>query len=94
MTLNVCLAKSPDLEGCELLFGADKRSGAGHARRIPVDHAVGTAILHRGSLSHEVAPIDAGSRTNLLMWCRSTGQRRLVCTMCGNPPSPSPLARR
>ena len=89
MTFNICIGRSDDLEGSELLFGADKRSASGHSRRVHVDHALGTAVVHRGCLSHEVAGISSGSRSNLLMWCRSIRQRQLVCAMCGHQPRSS-----
>merc|ERR1712196_696527 len=42
VTFNICIGRSDDLEGSELLFGADKRSASGHSRRVHVDHALGT----------------------------------------------------
>ena len=62
------------------LFGID-----GQARKVYWGHRRGVAIIHLGAEHHAAMPIDAGFRTNLIVWCRSTEARtRRGCPLCGS----------
>ena len=73
VTLNVCLSASADRVGGDLVFGDG----------TAVAHRPGYAVFHRGSAVHAATELSAGSRTNLVLWCRSTRQRRRTgCPLC------------
>ena len=74
VTLNVCLSASADRVGGDLVFSDG----------TAVAHRPGYAVFHRGSTVHAATELSAGSRTNLVLWCRSTRQRRRTgCPLCG-----------
>lgn len=77
VTLNVCLEEGD--EGGELCFGVGRES-------VPVDHEVGRGVLHLGAQLHSAMPLQAGRRTNLIVWCRSSSVRNTCCPMCGEQP--------
>jgi len=58
----------------------------GNGRAWPVQHRRGWAVLHRGSALHGAMPVSDGSRTNLILWFRSSVVRNVQCPMCGEPP--------
>lgn len=70
MTLNVCLGTK--FKGGNLICYPDKGAA------VEVEQRVGYAVVHRGSLAHRAAPLTAGQRTNLVLWCtaRKTGAVR------------------
>ena len=73
--MNVCLDASADLRGGALVFPASD---------AVVRHEPGVAVLHRGSTVHLATRLQAGTRTNLVLWCRSTRERRATgCPLCG-----------
>ncbi|KAH8092019.1 PKHD-type hydroxylase At1g22950-like [Aureococcus anophagefferens] len=73
VTLNVCLSASADRVGGDLVFGDG----------TAVAHRPGYAVFHRGSAVHAATELSSGSRTNLVLWCRSTRQRRrTACPLC------------
>ena len=74
--------------GGGLEFTGDKYGAPGSRRSPPVvhEHQVGLAVLHRGAEMHCARAIegDIGTRTNLIVWMRSTQWRRHNgCAMCG-----------
>ena len=74
VTLNVCLSASADRVGGDLVFSDG----------TAVAHRPGYAVFHRGSAVHAATELSSGSRTNLVLWCRSTRQRRRTgCPLCG-----------
>lgn len=77
VTLNVCLEEGD--EGGELCFGVGRES-------VPVEHEVGRGVLHLGEQLHSAMPLQAGRRTNLIIWMRESGLRNLCCPMCGEEP--------
>jgi hypothetical protein len=86
VTLNVGLGGSYSGGGLE--FTGDKYGAPGSRRSPPVvhEHQVGLAVLHRGAEMHCARAIegDIGTRTNLIVWMRSTQWRRHNgCAMCG-----------
>ena len=52
---------------------------------FPVRHRKGVGIFHPGSELHGAMPV-TGSRTNLIIWLRSSAIRNKECPMCGNTP--------
>jgi len=60
VTLNVCLGRT--FEGGDLVFSDGSQK--------PLHHAVGQAVLHRGTAEHRATRLRAGHRTNLILWCR------------------------
>jgi len=88
LTLNVCLGDA--FEGGELsvlghrcLTHADTPTNDGESASVA--HAVGTALVHAGTLRHRADPVTDGHRVNLILWCRSTRFRRAngVPARCG-----------
>ena len=53
---------------------------------FPVSHRKGVGIFHAGSELHGAMPLLFGSRTNLIIWLRSSAIRNQECPMCGNTP--------
>ena len=41
-------------------------------RLVPVEHRKGVGVLHRGAELHGAMPLAAGTRTNLIVWFRSS----------------------
>ena len=41
-------------------------------RLVPVEHRKGVGVLHRGAELHGAMPLTAGTRTNLIVWFRSS----------------------
>ena len=54
---------------------------------LPVKHHVGRGILHLGKQLHSAMPMEAGSRSNLIMWLRASSVRNVTCPMCDREPS-------
>ena len=68
-TLNVCLRRTPDVEGSRVFFYAD-----GEAESPPIYahvHAVGRAVLHCSKAWHKTEPLTAGERGSVIMWFRA-----------------------
>jgi len=55
--------------------------------QLTMNHKLGWCILHCGRRLHRAAPLTRGSRTNLIVWMRSSTVRNQLCPMCGAPPS-------
>lgn len=79
VTINVSLT-SGHSEG-ELYF----LEGEG-GKALGVEHRKGWAVLHRGESLHGAFPVTEGSRTNLIIWFRSSAVRNQRCPMCGEAP--------
>lgn len=85
VTLNVNVGgewNGGDLE----LYGGNERAPRNARRSQPlrVPHRRGVAILHRGRELHAALPVSNGTRTNLVVWARSTTHREAMgCPMCG-----------
>ncbi|XP_024993716.1 uncharacterized PKHD-type hydroxylase At1g22950-like isoform X2 [Cynara cardunculus var. scolymus] len=80
VTLNVCLGKQ--FSGGELFFRGVRCDRHMHDEALPEEifeysHVPGHAIIHRGRHRHGARPTTAGSRVNLLLWCRSSVFREL-----------------
>jgi hypothetical protein len=95
LTLNLCL--DGDFVGSELCFAglrclAHRQEAPEPSERLPVEHEPGVALLHAGALRHWVEPIQAGRRTNLILWATSEG-REPHGSLSGNPACPA-CARR
>lgn len=80
VTLNVCLGKQ--FSGGELFFRGVRCEKHVHNEALPEEifeysHVPGHAIIHRGRHRHGARPTTAGSRVNLLLWCRSAVFREL-----------------
>ncbi len=67
VTLNLCLG-DPGFEGGDLWFFKGRQ-------RERVEHDIGRAILHRGSLEHRATPTTIGVRHNLILWCAEYGSK-------------------
>jgi hypothetical protein len=88
ITLNICLEKSPDTRGSQVLFyGTQALEGV--VEHIPpanfrflVEQVAGTATLHWGCHPHETMALQAGQRTNIVM------------TYCYKDPSRSDVSKR
>lgn len=82
VTLNVCLGG--DFRGGGVYFHSlDTQEGPSDPMTSPHpsdctrcavthEHRVGTAIIHLGNHIHGAHSIEDGSRTNLILWCRSS----------------------
>ncbi|CAE7225894.1 CP2 [Symbiodinium sp. CCMP2592] len=82
VTLNICLGG--DFRGGGVYFhGLDTQEGPSDPMTSPHpsdctrcavthEHRVGTAIIHLGNHIHGAHSIEDGSRTNLILWCRSS----------------------
>jgi len=77
ITLNIPLTEGHD--GGELYFVRDDKM-------LPVEHEKGMGILHAGYEMHGAMPLLSGSRTNLIIWFRSSSIRNKECPMCGQTP--------
>jgi hypothetical protein len=92
ITLNLCL--DGDFVGSEVVFAGlrcleHRQSPIDPSERLAVDHEPGVALLHAGALRHWVEPIQAGTRSNLILWATSKDsepQTKLVknraCPIC------------
>ena len=78
VSLNLCLTE--DHEGGELFF-------FGPDGDLTLQHRRGWAVLHPGSSLHGALPITGGSRTNLLLFLRSSSVRNGMCPVCHGAPS-------
>lgn len=58
----------------------------GEAECTEVAHRQGQGLLHRGQHMHGALPISSGQRWNLIVWMRSSQQRRHLCPMCNRTP--------
>lgn len=79
VTLNVCLGDV--FEGGDLFFRgarceAHQQSPPGEGERYDYKHRPGWAVLHLGRHRHGAFPIRTGSRSNLILWCRSSSYRK------------------
>jgi len=82
VSANLCLTSSHS--GGELyLLGQDGD--------ITLQHRRGWAIIHPGSALHGALPIASGTRTNLLLFLRSSSVRNKRCPVCVSPPSLQPV---
>jgi hypothetical protein len=88
VTLNVCLGERFEGGALRVLGGrcldhAQTPHEDGEA--ATVDHAVGTVLVHAGTLRHLAEPVTEGRRENLIVWCRSARFRKAhgVPARCG-----------
>jgi len=84
VTLNLCLTSSH--EGGELFLLDTNGQGD-----LTVQHRQGFGLLHLGSALHGALPLQSGTRTNLIMWLRSSFLRNQKCPMCGQLPDLEPV---
>ncbi len=90
VTLNVAL--DDDYEGGELVFSGMKTEPEARERDLfGYAHRLGTGVLHPGALRHEALPVERGRRTNLILWMRSSEERRRECPRCGERPDVEPV---
>ena len=88
VTLNVCLGDA-FAGGALAVLGhrclAHAESPTDDGEEAVVEHAVGTALVHAGTLRHLAEPVTDGSRVNLIVWCRSARFRQAngVPARCG-----------
>lgn len=87
VTLNACLGTA--FEGGALYFRGLRCGGHAGTPARPEEcfeyaHAPGRAVIHAGAHRHGAAPLTAGSRTNVILWCRSTryDRRRTPTRAC------------
>jgi len=86
VSANICLTSSHT--GGELyLLGQDGEA----AGDLTLQHRQGWAIIHPGRTLHGALPITSGSRTNLLLFLRSSSVRNKLCPVCASPPSLRPV---
>lgn len=95
LTLNLCL--DGDFVGSEVVFAGlrcleHRQRPIDAAERIAVEHEPGVALLHAGALRHWVEPIQAGTRSNLILWASKADQethsgltRSAACPACMAP---------
>ena len=74
ITVNLCLGRSADLEGSEVLFHGKERlkqgeddKNTGEYSRFRVGAIAGYATIHWGRHPHEVTTLVKGSRTNVVL---------------------------
>lgn len=65
VTLNVCLRKTPDVEGSGVFFYDEESTEQATYRH---QHEVGLAVLHSSKEWHQTEPLRAGERGSLVMW--------------------------
>lgn len=63
-TINLCLGRE-GFEGGHLYFVPNSSQPLA---RLPLEHAPGFAIIHRGALRHGAQALVAGERVNLIVW--------------------------
>jgi len=82
VTLNICLGRH--FQGGRLYMRGvrcplhQQTPDVGLDEVVTVDHEVGSMLLHLGCHRHGAEPLEAGSRSNLILWCRSSSHRRNV----------------
>jgi len=87
ITVNICLRRSPDAAGSQIIFygrarleNADEPDPVVPAaplhEKFLVDCVEGTATLHYGSHPHETSPLEGGCRTNVIMTYCYTDESR------------------
>ncbi|MBN3296594.1 OGFD2 protein, partial [Amia calva] len=84
VTLNVSLGE--DFVEGNLYFGDMRQVPLSESQCAEVEHRVAEGLLHRGQQMHGALPITAGRRWNLVVWMRSSRERRLRCPMCNKTP--------
>ena len=69
LTLNICLGRA--FRGGDLYFKGIRRTESAKSAEVlgRVAHAPGRCVLHLGGHRHGALPIEAGERTNLIVWC-------------------------
>ncbi len=83
VTLNICLGDK--FTGGDLVLYGNKNSLLPSKSVLIIEHKVGYATLHLGSVLHRALPIVSGMRSNLVVWCRSAIFRaKNGCSMCGS----------
>jgi len=92
VTLNICLGSV--FTGGELFLRGVRCPLHQHQAQISEEeavsytHRVGSMLIHPGCHRHGALPLTSGSRTNLILWCRSTKYRNDVdYRVCPGSPS-------
>ena len=69
LTLNICLGKA--FRGGDLYFKGIRQTASAKSTEVlgQVAHTPGRCVLHLGGHRHGARPIEAGERTNLILWC-------------------------
>mmetsp|Transcript_13735 Transcript_13735/g.32523 ORF Transcript_13735/g.32523 Transcript_13735/m.32523 type:complete len:97 (-) Transcript_13735:95-385(-) len=78
LTFNLCLGT--EFTGASLRFFYPDAMGGNQMAEH--HHTVGYAVVHKGSIHHDVRPLQSGERENLVIWCRHRpplpGQSRTI----------------
>lgn len=80
VTLNISLGRA--FTGGDLILRGLRGTASEGVEEARVALAPGHALLHLGQQLHEVAPVTAGERYALIVWCRSSAFRRATCPCC------------
>ena len=88
VTLNVCLGERFEGGALRVLGGRcldHAQTAVDDDETATVEHAVGTVLVHAGTLRHLAEPVTEGRRENLIVWCRSARFREVhgVPAQCG-----------
>lgn len=65
VTLNVCIRKTPDVQGSGVFFFTSDSAPEPAYRH---EHAVGLAVLHSSKELHQTEPLAQGERGSLILW--------------------------
>lgn len=65
VTLNVCIRRTPDVQGSGVFFFESECSEEPVYRH---EHALGLAVLHSSKEWHQTEPLAAGERGSIIMW--------------------------
>lgn len=72
ITINLCLEKTPDVRGSQVLFFHAPLVGQeqpGDDRvALTLEHQIGQVAIHSGTHWHRTVPIEAGERASLIVW--------------------------
>ena len=92
ITVNICLEKSPDVRGSQVMFYGTKAlhnisddssdSKANEDFRFLVDQEAGSATIHWGEHPHETLRLESGRRTNIVMtlWYKDSRSQAAIRT--------------
>ena len=80
LTLNLALGAAAS--GGELVFRHVRGSPREGRELTRLQLPPGRAVLHVGTMLHEVTPVAAGERHALIVWARSSGYRDTSCPCC------------
>lgn len=72
ITINLCLEKTPDVRGSQVLFfhppNAGQEQPGEEQLALTLEHQVGQVAIHTGQHWHRTVPIEAGERASLIIW--------------------------